>query len=192
MRKIRFYLPRLLCSIALLCCFAGSVGAQSTISASDNSPVSIVRRYCNLDLDGARLSSQNPNNDAITKLATWPIEPGWDTTVVVNAFEIVSTSTGPKQSSVTVRYSVLGNMFGAKVAQSQKQKELVTFVLTKSPGGWLIQRPLIAPHVSVSAAIFALHSLLDDEKDAEQIKRLNAGIDLLTKWKNGTGLSKAP
>jgi hypothetical protein len=187
MRNTRFCFTKPLFSIALLCCFAGPVGAQSTIPANDNSPASVVQKYCKLDLDGARLSSQNPSNDVITALATWSIEPGWDTSVVVSTFEIVSTSLGSKESSVTVRYIVLGRMFGAKVTPSQKQKELVTFVLTKSPSGWLIERPLIAPHVSVSAAISALHSLLDDEKDPEQIKRINAGIDLLIKWQNADG-----
>jgi len=192
MRNTRFCFPRPLLGIALLSCFASRVGAQSAIPANDNSPASVVQKYCKLDLDGARLSSQNSNNDAITALATWPIEPGWDTSVVVSAFEIVSKNIGPRESSVTVRYIVLGKMFGAKVTPSQKQKELVTFVLRKSHGGWLIERPLIAPHVSVSAAISALHGLLDDEKDPEQIKRLNAGIDLLVRWKNGAGSSKAP
>jgi hypothetical protein len=83
-------------------------------------------------------------------------------------------------------------MFGAEVTPSPRRNELVKFELTKSSDGWLIERPLIAPHVSVSAAISALNSLLNDEKDAEQIKRLNAGIDVLTKWKSEAGSAKAP
>jgi hypothetical protein len=152
----------------------------------------VVQKYCSFDLDGARLSSQNPQNEKIAALATWPVEPGWDTSVVVSSCQTIGTSLGPKRSNVTVRYIVLGNMFGARITPSQQHKELVRFVLTKSRNGWLIERPLIAPHVSVSAAISALNSLLADEKDPEQIKRLHAGIGVLTKWKNEAVSSKTP
>ncbi|HEV2135165.1 MAG TPA: hypothetical protein VGR47_13100 [Terracidiphilus sp.] len=186
------YSLRTMCSIALLLCFITPVEAQSRVATDDISPTSVVQKYCKLDLDGARLSSQNPYADAITALATWPIEPGWDTSVVVSSFEIVSRKLGPKESTVTVRYIVLGNIFGAKITSSQQHKQLVTFTLTKSSTGWLIERPLIAPHVSVSAAISALNSLLSDEKNPEQIKRIKAGIDVLTKWKSDAVSNKLP
>ncbi|HUN86146.1 MAG TPA: hypothetical protein VMU48_17330 [Terracidiphilus sp.] len=192
MRNASLFLGRTLSSITVLLWLTSFVAGQPTISSDKTSPVSVIRKYCELDLEGARLSSENPNADEITALATWRIEPGWDTSVVVSAFEIENTSLGPKESRVTVRYVVLGKMFGAKVAPAQQHKELVTFVLKESSGGWLIERPLIAPHVSVSAAISALKSLLIDEKDPEQIRRLNAGIAALTRWKSEAGPSKSP
>jgi hypothetical protein len=83
-------------------------------------------------------------------------------------------------------------MFGANITPSRQHEELVTFTLTKSRDTWRIERPLIAPHVSVSAAISALNSLLIDEKDPEQIRLLNAGVDVLTKWKREAGSGKYP
>lgn len=193
MRHARLHVTRKLFSIALFLCFIVTVGgAQSRIATNETSPASVVQEYCRLDLKGARLSSQNPDNERVSALVTWLIEPGWDTSVVVRTFEIVSTSLGPSKSSVTVRYIVLGNMFGAKITQSRQHEELVTFVLTKSRDLWRIERPLIAPHVSVPSAISALNSLLINEKDPEQIKRLNAGVDVLTKWKREAGSSKDP
>ena len=178
---------RTICSVTLLLCFTVPIGAQTSGASDETSPASVVQNYCKLDLDGARLSSQNPQSDKIASLATWPIEPAWDTSVVVSNCQTISTSLGLKRSSVTVRYLLLGSMFGAQITRSQKRKELVKFVLTKSRDGWLIEHPLIAPHISVSAAISALNSLLINENDPEQIKRLQAGVDLLTKWKTEAG-----
>lgn len=189
----RFHAGRTLYSIALLLCFTSSIGeAESKTASNDASPVSVVQEYCGLDLKGARLSSQNPLNDKISALVTWPIEPGWDTIVVVRTFEVVSTILGPTKSSVTIRFSVIGNMFGTKIIASQQHKKLVTFVLTKSHDGWQIESPLIAPHVSVAAAISALNSLLIDEKNPEQIKHLHAGINVLAKWKREAESTKEP
>jgi hypothetical protein len=193
MRYARLCVRRTFYSIVLLLSFTGTVGkAQSRIASHESPPASVVQKYCKLDLDGARLSSQNPDNETISALGTWPIEPGWDTSVVVRTFEVVSTSLGPRKSTVTVRYIVLGNMFGAKITPSRQHEELVTFVLTKSRDAWRIERPLIPPHVSVLAAISALNSLLIDEKDPEQINSLNAGVDVLTKWKRQAGSGKEP
>jgi hypothetical protein len=193
MRHVKPCLGKTLYCIALSLCFTGTVvGAQSRMASTEVSPTSVIQEYCRLDSEGARLSSQNPLSDKISAMVTWPIEPGWDTIVVVGNFEVVGSHSGPRKSSVTVRYTVLGNMFGAKVTASQQHKELVTFTLTKSKDGWRIVRPLIAPHVSVAAATSVLNSLLVDEKDPEQIKRLHAGIDVLTKWKHEAASSKVP
>ncbi len=190
MRNARLFLGRTLGSITVLLYFTGFTASPLPAAASnETSPASVIQKYCKLDLGGDRLASQTPYEEAITALATWPNELGWDAVVVVSDFKIVSTILGPKESSVTVRYFLLGTMFGAKITPSNQHKEVVTFILTKSPNGWLIERPLIAPHVSVSTAISAVNGLLKDEKGPGQIKRLNAGIDVLTKWKSEAGLS---
>jgi hypothetical protein len=191
MRHARLCVRRKLYSIALLLSFIGTCGwAQSRIASNETPPASVVQEYCRLDFEGARLSSQNPDNERISELVTWHIEPGWDTSVVIRTFEIVSTSLGPRKSSVTVRYIVLGNMFGAKITPPRQHEELVTFVLTKSRNAWRIERPLIVPHASVPATISETNSLLIDEKDPEQIKRLKAAVDVLTKWKREAGSGK--
>jgi hypothetical protein len=64
---------------------------------------------------------------------------------------------------------------------SPQHEEKVTFDLIRSGDTWKIQRPLIPPHISVNAAIVALRSLLKDEKDPLQRKRLHAGITILTR-----------
>lgn len=170
-------------SISLVLCFTNFVLiAQITNSLNGASPTSVIQEYCKLDFVGARLSSQTLDNQSITELGTWLEEPGWDSFVVIRNFEIVNSSMGKMKSSVTVRYFVLGKMFGAKIVASRQHEELVTYVLTKSGNAWRIQHPLIAPHVSVQAAKTALMSLLPDVKDPEERKGISAGVAVLSHW----------
>jgi hypothetical protein len=150
--------------------------------AAEPSPVSVVRQYCRLDAEGARLSSDNPNVEQYFALVKWPDEPGWDGAVVVRNFAVTHSKPGQSRSAVTVRYFVLGDMDGATVTDSKHHTELVTFTLTKSGGTWKIDGPLIPPHISVHAAIASLQSLLRTERSSEQRRQLRAGIGVLKRW----------
>lgn len=145
-----------------------------------------MEEYCRLDRNGARLSSDTADSERIAKLATWPIEPGWDSLVAIRAFELVSVTQKPKYSIVVVRYTVLGSMFGATVTPARKRTELVRFVLVPAFHGWQIQRPMIPPHVSVSTALSAMEKIGGEEKDSDQIRRLHAGIEVLKRWQRET------
>lgn len=162
-----------------------ALAASQTVAKSamlDQSPTAVVREYCELDMKGARLSSQNPYVDKIFALVSWPDEPGWDSAIVVKKFAIVSARLGHQTPTVTVRYNVFGKMTGTHVAPLNKREEFVTFSLSRSGSGWKIERPLIPPHVSVEAATTALGDLLKDERNAERRKRIEAELTILRQW----------
>jgi hypothetical protein len=151
------------------------------------SPAAVVRQYCELDMKGARLSSQNPYMDRISALGTWSIEPGWDSVIVVRNFVIVRVHSDHGTSSVEVRYTVLGQMTGASVTASRQHDELITFVMGKSENAWKIERPLIPPHVSVQAAAANLRDLISDENNPKNKERLDQGLAVLSRWVGGPG-----
>ncbi len=168
-----------------------AVQAPSLIATGQSvgtSPAAVVRQYCELDMKGARLSSENPYMDRISALGTWQIEPGWDSVIVVKDFIIVREHTGQRTSSVAVRYRVLGQMTGANVTPARQHEELVTFVLERPGNTWKIERPLIPPHVSVQAEATALRDLLSSEKDSQRRKRLDQGLAVLSRWAGGPSL----
>ncbi|HEU5351646.1 MAG TPA: hypothetical protein VFU55_08615 [Terracidiphilus sp.] len=120
--------------------------------------------------------------DKISALGTWRAEPGWDSATVVRKFDISPASKGHRTSSVEVRYTVLGQMAGARVTRVRQHEELVTFVLAQHGDAWKIERPLIRPHVSVQAAATALRNILSDEKDPGRRKRLKQSLAMLSRW----------
>lgn len=177
--------------VPLVCAQTKAPGLkQNKVLAREVSPASVVQEYCRLDFGGARLSSQNPNLDKIFALVTWPDEPGWDSAVVVKKYTVVRTVPGHLTSSVTVRYSVLGEMNGVEVVASPKHREFVTFVLSKTGKPWKIKRPVIPPHISVHAAISLLNDLLEIEKDPERRRQIRSGIAVLTRWQHGWDSSR--
>jgi hypothetical protein len=164
-------------------------GSQPVLAKSPNggeSPTAVVREYCQLDMEGGRLSGQNPYVNTMFSLVAWPDEPGWDSAIVVKRFAIVGSHAGQPGPTVTVRYTLLAKMTGANLSRSEKPYEVVTFVLAKSGGGWKIQRPMIPPHVSVEAAKAALRGLLTDEKNPRRRVRLRHALALLQRWDSGT------
>lgn len=156
-----------------------SHGAISGTNIKEFAIRSVVSEYCKLDLGGARLSSENIENAKISNLVVWPLEPGWDTVVLVRRCDIVSANIFATKPSVTVKYTLIGSLFGEDITPSKNHEEFVTFFLRRSHGLWRIERPMIAPHVSISAAISELKSFLIDEKDPERIKRINSTINSL-------------
>ena len=147
----------------------------------ERSPASVVREYCRLDLEGARLSSNNPDSEKYFALVAWPDEPGWDGAIVIRNFAVTRSSSGQALAEVTVKYSVLGTLSGAAVTASPRHEESVTFTLKRSGSTWKIERPLISPHISVNAAIATLRGVLNGEKDPERRKRLSDGIAALSR-----------
>lgn len=168
-------------SVAFLCPSLAAKGPRAATS-----PAAVVRQYCQLDMNGTRLSSQNPYVDRISALGTWPIEPGWDSAIVVKDFVIVRAHTGQRISSVVVRYTLLGQMTGSRVTPASQRVQVVKFFLERSGNAWKIKRPLIPPHVSVQAAVAALCDLLSGEKDPQRRKRLEQGLAVLRRWQHAS------
>ncbi len=176
--------PRIAIVVVAACLMIAPRALLATvlIPAKHLSPREVVQQYCNLDMAGARLSSQNPYNDAIFALVAWPDEPGWDSATIVSACRIQRVQTAQRRSKVTAQYTVLGTISGLNEVRSENHAEVVTFVLAKSNGIWKISRPLIRPHVSVDAAVDNLRTLLHQHNDLKEINRLHTAIATLGGW----------
>lgn len=106
--------PRIAIAVVAACLMIAprALLAKVLKPAKHLSPREVVQQYCNLDIAAARLSSQNPYNDAIFALVAWPDEPGWDSATIVSACKIQRVQTAQRRSKVTAQYTVLGKLSG--------------------------------------------------------------------------------
>lgn len=157
--------------LAVLSVFSDAQTA-SRQHASDT-PESVVRAYCQLDFDGARMRSQS--YDAVSKLILWHTEPGWDQSYVVRNFQIISVKKNGSRAAVKVEYRLVGHIDGGEL-KATPRTERVTFVLTRSSKEWVwrndepvlvrgklawrITEPIIPPHSSIAYTIKHLESII--------------------------------
>src|SRR5690242_7210654 len=103
MRRARFCTAGILCIFATHCFAEIAQAKTKRTGAGAISPSSVVREYCKLDIQGARLSSDNPDIEKYFTLVAWPDEPGWDGAVLIKDFAITHLKLEQSQSTVTVR-----------------------------------------------------------------------------------------
>jgi hypothetical protein len=169
MRNKRFMVVRLFFFALVVSC---QLFAQSN---KPKSPEEVVRQYCDLDFEGARLSSEGFSK--LAGLYSWPGEPGWDRLTVIKRFHV----NGAKQidarhAVVPVEYVQVGTL-GDAFTPSEKT-ENVRFRLIKKGSDWLITSPIIQPHVSPSAAMHHIEGLIRDEGEESRAKWAKALLDL--------------
>jgi hypothetical protein len=125
---------------------AGIFGATSPAFAIDPGPQNLVRQFCQLDANGARLIAGRWNE--IAPLVAWPFHPAWDQISFITGYEISSTRALEEgRLAVDVDYSVVGeaSAFGFEPVS---YIDRVTFVLATSDEiHWSILGPMIAPRV---------------------------------------------
>lgn len=115
-------------------------------------PESIVWRYCQLDLQGARLSERASGSEEIQSLLVAPTRREADKVIVSDDCDIGKVTTGAAGATVTVTYKNLGALTSAgEILPPTRRKETVKFALKKSGNDWKISGPLLAPHVSARA-----------------------------------------
>jgi hypothetical protein len=175
--------PRVASCLLVLVVTCLTVGSSSRVK-ENGSPTKVITRYCDLDFAGARIVSNS--YDKIEHLTLWPhpAEPAWDVATVVSHSKVISTTLTGKRATVTVRYTVLGELEGGQFKQDNK-KETVQFtlelgqqewswkngtdpVLIESALGWRIVDPLIQPHVSARSAVNAMRLLLKTPDKSER------------------------
>lgn len=111
------------------------------------SPESVVSKYCQLDFEGARLSSSTWVKSS--HLITWEEEPGWDLVVPIKNFKIIATSQKNSRAAVRVQYELEKEAHGIKPDNLIYIQNIVDFRLIKNGDTWKINGPKIYPHVSV-------------------------------------------
>ena len=67
-------------------------------------PSDVVRKFCQLDYEGARLSSDTYKK--IIPLVAYPEEPGWDIVIGIRSYEIKNEHIQGNKAEVIVKYDI--------------------------------------------------------------------------------------
>jgi hypothetical protein len=116
----------------------------------------LLEEYCELDFDGARLSSTT--GAQVWSMVAWENEPGWDSVKLVEGFTVGAPKVHGNRIEIPVIYEVVGTAVGPQVTRFAKELETVKFELESAGGTWKIMGPIIPPHVSLAAHERALAS----------------------------------
>ena len=112
-------------------------------------PSAVVRKYCDADLKGARLSSDGHTKYGLDGLVSWDQEPGWDSSKIVSGYRIVSVDQQGDSATVKVEWDVLGA--GSCTVVPGAKKETLNYRLSRAKGQWKIDGPMTPPHASPKA-----------------------------------------
>jgi len=117
-------------------------------------PVDIVRRFCQLDFDGARLRSAE--GDPIWQLTNNSGEPPNNPVSLTTTWDVAETSLGEKDATVVVKYQIVGVVEESPqgpILHRYRRTTSKTFYISKSIDGWKIRLDKLAlpPYVSLTA-----------------------------------------
>jgi hypothetical protein len=141
--------------------------AQSDDTPS--TPVDVIKKYCSLDLGGARLDSKTWSK--VAPLITWEDEPGWDAVVVVSGFRVGSPKETGSRTVIPVTFQVVGTLDGDGPFVHGSRLETVSFELARSDSRWKIKQPVMPPHVSVSSISNNIRELIEAVRNNSERKR---------------------
>jgi len=153
------------------------VNCYSPLYANSNTPESVVNKYYQADLRGARLSAEGYQK--IKPLILWEHEPGWDLVFVTK--EARTEKTGQLRNGemyVTVFYEVAGILNGDELLEVEFT-QVVTFTIIKKNTQWKIKQPVIFPHVSQLALSKHLEEVIKEVQDKKRETKLNLLIKRL-------------
>lgn len=143
-------------------------------------PKDVVKEYCRLDFEGARLSSETRSQ--VASLIAWEEERGWDQAVIVSKYRVTNVVVRGNHATARVEFKVLGRLEGDEPFVPGRRLEAVHFGLERAEDVWKIENPIIAPHVSVRSMIQHLRGWIEHEKEGsehradleEQLRQLEA------------------
>jgi len=151
-------------------------------NGASRKPANVVKEYCRLDSEGARLSSETWPR--VAPLVGWEEEPGWDTATLVSRYRIESTAVGPDHATVIVVFRILGRLEDDEPIAPASKYETLAFRLERAGADWKIVRPVRPPHVTVRSMIEHLRALLQHEKnESDQKEKLEKQLRQLEEWK---------
>lgn len=182
-KRHRFYL-----SMILLFCIS-LILPSSMSNANDNvfyeypsAPKDVVAKYCNNDFNGDGLSSKTWPN--IKNYTTWMDAPGWDITVVIKSYNVMSVEQYARTAKVKVKYQVVGFLeSGEKYPRIKKdiKNDIVEYVLIHDNNLWKIEGPQDPPRISTYVAIELLEKKMLHVKELIDKGRIKEDINWLRK-----------
>jgi len=143
-------------------------------------PKGVVKEYCRLDFEGARLSSETRSQ--VASLIAWEEERGWDQAVIVSKYRVTNVVVRGNHGTARVEFKVLGRLEGDEPFIPGRRLEAVHFGLERTGDVWKIKNPIVPPHVSVRSMIQQLRGQIEQEKEGsehraqmeEQLRQLEA------------------
>jgi hypothetical protein len=130
-------------------------------SANSNSAVIEVKKYCELDFNGARI----PEGDyeKLRNLMAWEEdqdEPGWDCFIIISDYKIMDEKVKKNAAKVTVRYNVLSRICSDYSLEKKRYADKVDYELVKIHGFWKIKEYVPYPRISKDVALKYLKNRL--------------------------------
>jgi hypothetical protein len=115
-----------------------------------STPYDIVKKYCELDYNGARTPISDSYNQIIGLYENEFDEPGWDTFIVVSGFDISSVQQKNKNNTVTIKvsYNNLIELNSTPDIKKFQNKNFVDFILKLNKNSWKIVDPIDFPRIS--------------------------------------------
>jgi hypothetical protein len=105
-------------------------------------PSDVVRKFCQLDYEGARLSSVTYKK--IIPLVAYPEEPGWDIVIGIRSYEIKKEQIQRNKAEVIVVYD-LERSWPPGIRPNNRE----VIKLVKVDGVWRIEEYITYPRVSL-------------------------------------------
>lgn len=128
-------------------------------------PENIVWRFCQLDLQGARISERSSGSEELASLQLKASRKAAKL-VVSDSCDVGAVTKGSTSARVAVSYSNLGTITPDGDLDAARRKESVTFVLKKVGNDWKISGPELPPHVSALALAAHWQHTANISKDA--------------------------
>jgi len=166
-------LATIIVTFAVLDSFGGGVKSIS----SQLSPKDVVEKFCQIDANGLRLSSDTRGD--IDQLLDWGEEGGYDEMIVIKDVIVNRVAITSSTATVSVVYRILGSTDSFNFSKAPNKKSIVNFKLAKNGGFWEIKEPVIAPHVNWKNAINHLRLL--QEREPSRKKQLESIIKEIEK-----------
>jgi hypothetical protein len=126
-----------------------------------------VKAYCDLDANGARLTSATWNK--VLPYISWSEEAGFDRAIVIAGFAIGQVQMkSDREHIVPVAYQVMGTVAGEYAAG--RRTENVRYRVARTDRGWKIMEPdFLPPHVLADVMVRHLTETQQSEM-AEKVK----------------------
>jgi hypothetical protein len=115
-------------------------------AGSQLGPQSIVRKFCQTDGIGQRVSVAGWAD--IAPLVSWRLEPAWDHVVLISGYELgAPLPIGDGDVGIEVRYSVTGHVWAVGVRDDARVEAITFRVHEGADGSWHIAGPPPEPHI---------------------------------------------
>ena len=155
-----------------------SSDGRAQTGALTKDPSIILKKYLELDLKGARLSSFTWESQR--PYVGWKEEPVWGQLVVVSSYEVIEEigQWNVKDNLdvvIPVEYKVLGSLYLEKaVFLSEPRVDRIGFRVKAVNGMWRVVEPMIPPHVGQKRIMNYVKQAIVEETDRSRLAALTA------------------